>query len=133
MILFYLLLAALAALVLVVLLRTAAFKPKAQPADTPEALDYDGQAAIEALGQLVRCKTISYYDKAQEDDGEFEKLIALLPELYPPGVKDLPPDQAAGPGPAVPLAGQGAGACRRADGPLRRGAGGRGQLGKARL
>ncbi len=49
MILFYLLLAALAALVLVVLLRTAAFKPKAQPAETPEALDYDGQAAIDAL------------------------------------------------------------------------------------
>ena len=83
MILFYILLAALAALILVVLLRTAAFKPKAQPADTPEALDFDGQAAIDALGRLVRCKTVSYYDKAQEDDGEFEKLIALLPELYP--------------------------------------------------
>ena len=83
MILFYLLLAALAALILVVLLRTAAFKPKAQPADTPEALDYDAPAAVDALGRLVRCKTVSYYDKAQEDDGEFEKLIALLPELYP--------------------------------------------------
>ena len=90
MILFYLLLAALAALILVVLLRTAAFKPKAQPAETPEALDYDGQAAIDALGQLVRCKTVSYYDKAQEDDGEFEKLIALLPELYPLVTKTCP-------------------------------------------
>ena len=49
MILFYLLLAALAALILVVLLRTAAFKPQAQPAETPEALDFDGQAAIDAL------------------------------------------------------------------------------------
>ena len=83
MILFYLLLAALAALVLVVLLRTAAFKPKARPADTPEALDYDAPAAVDALGRLVRCKTVSYYDKTQEDDREFEKLIALLPELYP--------------------------------------------------
>ena len=83
MILFYLLLAALAALIWVVLLRTAAFKPKARPADTPEALDYDAPAAVDALGRLVRCKTVSYYDKTQEDDGEFEKLIALLPELYP--------------------------------------------------
>ena len=83
MILFYILLATLAALVLVVLLRTAAFKPKARPADTPEALDYDAPAAVDALGRLVRCNTVSYYDKAQEDDGEFEKLIALLPELYP--------------------------------------------------
>lgn len=90
MILFYLLLAALAALILVVLLRTAAFKPKAQPAETPEALDFDGQAAIDALGRLVRCKTVSYYDKAQEDDGEFEKLIALLPELYPLVSKTCP-------------------------------------------
>lgn len=83
MILFYILLAALAALILVVLLRTAAFKPKARPADTPEALDYDAPAAVDALGRLVRCKTVSYYDKTQEDDREFEKLIALLPELYP--------------------------------------------------
>ena len=83
MILFYILLATLAALVLVVLLRTAAFKPKARPADTPEALDYDAPAAVDALGRLVRCKTVSYYDKTQEDDREFEKLIALLPELYP--------------------------------------------------
>lgn len=83
MIVFYILLAALVALLLVVLIRTAAFKPKAQPSDAPEALEYDGQAAVDALGQLVRCKTVSYYDKAMEDDGEFEKLIALLPVLYP--------------------------------------------------
>ena len=83
MILFYLLLAALATLILVVLIRTAAFRPRPQPTETPEALDYDAPAAIEALGRLVRCKTVSYYDKAQEDDGEFEKLIGLLPELYP--------------------------------------------------
>lgn len=90
MLLFYLLLAALAVLVLVVLLRTAAFKPKAQPAETPESLAFDGQAAVEALGQLVRCKTVSFYDKAQEDEGEFEKLIALLPVLYPQVTKTCP-------------------------------------------
>lgn len=98
MILLYLLLAVLAALVLVVLLRTAAFRPKPQSTDTPETLAYDGQAAVDALGRLVCCKTVSYYDKAREDDGEFEKLIALLPELYPHVAKVCPltrmPDRA---------------------------------------
>lgn len=90
MILFYLLLAALATLILVVLIRTAAFRPRPQPTETPEALDYDAPAAIDALGRLVRCKTVSYYDKAQEDDGEFEKLVGLLPELYPQVAKTCP-------------------------------------------
>ena len=38
---------------------------------------------MDALAQLVRCKTVSYNDHAMEDEGEFRKLIALLPELYP--------------------------------------------------
>ena len=32
---------------------------------------------------MVQCKTISYNDPALEDDGEFQKLIDLLPGLYP--------------------------------------------------
>ncbi len=79
----YILLAALAVLVLVILARTLAFKPREQETQAPEALDYDSRAAVEALGQLVRCKTVSFYDKSLEDEGEFQKLIALLPELYP--------------------------------------------------
>ena len=86
----YILLTLLAALLLVILVRTAAFKPKEQPAETPEKLEFDGEAAIDALGQLIRCKTVSFYDKAQEDDGEFEKLIGLLPELYPNVTKTCP-------------------------------------------
>lgn len=83
MMIVYILLALLAALLLVILVRTAAFKPKEQPVEEPEKLEFDGEAAIDALGQLIRCKTVSFYDKAQEDDGEFEKLIGLLPVLYP--------------------------------------------------
>lgn len=83
MMLLYILLALLLILVAAMLIRAAAFKPKAQPPVDESPVDYDRDAAIEALGQLVRCKTVSYYDKSMEDDGEFEKLIGLLPKLYP--------------------------------------------------
>ena len=67
----------------VLLIRAAMFRPKAQPPvdETPVAFDKD--TAIHALAELVKCKTISYNDPALEDDGEFQKLIDLLPKLYP--------------------------------------------------
>ena len=83
MIVLCLILAALAILALVVLARTVAFKPVQQQWPAREEIAFDGDAAISALAQLVRCKTVSYYDSALEDDAEFEKLIALLPGLYP--------------------------------------------------
>ena len=67
----------------VILVRTLRFTPKAQPAAKPDAVEFDSQAAIDALATLIRCKTISYSDHSLEDDAEFEKLIGLLPGLYP--------------------------------------------------
>lgn len=67
----------------VVVARTVCFKPKPQPAISQEEFDFNKDAAVDALAQLVCCKTISYNDKTLEDDAEFEKLIALLPGLYP--------------------------------------------------
>ncbi len=67
----------------VVVARTVCFKPKPQPAISQEEFDFNKDAAVDALTQLVCCKTISYNDKTLEDDAEFEKLIALLPGLYP--------------------------------------------------
>ena len=67
----------------VIAVRTARFTPKPQPAVSEETFGFDKAAAVDALVQLVRCKTVSYNDKALEDDGEFEKLIGLLPGLYP--------------------------------------------------
>ena len=79
----YVLLAALAVLLAVILVRTAAFKPKVQPVSHSESVEFDRQAAIDALQKLVQCKTVSSNDPAQEDDAEFEKLVAMLPSLYP--------------------------------------------------
>ena len=73
----------IAAFVAVVLVRTLRFTPKPQPEISQEAVSFDKDAAIDALAQLVKCKTISYNDRSLEDDAEFEKLYALLPELYP--------------------------------------------------
>ncbi|MBR4971338.1 MAG: M20/M25/M40 family metallo-hydrolase, partial [Oscillospiraceae bacterium] len=67
----------------VILVRTLRFTPKPQPSVSEETITYDKEAAIAALAQLVQCKTVSYSDHSLEDDAEFEKLIALLPKLYP--------------------------------------------------
>ena len=79
----YILLALLAGFIAVILWRTKNFTPKPQPAISEESVDFDKEAAVDALAQLVRCKTVSYNDHSLEDDGEFAKLISLLPGLYP--------------------------------------------------
>lgn len=79
----YIVLFLLAAFVTVVAIRTARFTPKTQPELTGEEFKFDKDAAVDALAQLVRCKTISYNDPSLEDDAEFRKLISLLPDLYP--------------------------------------------------
>ena len=73
----------LAVFVAVILVRTVRFTPKPQPTLSEETVEFDKDAAVEALSQLVRCKTVSYNDHSLEDETEFEKLIQLLPTLYP--------------------------------------------------
>ena len=67
----------------VLVIRALLFNPKPQKQEDREEISFDKQAAIDALQKLVQCKTISNYDPALEDDGEFQKLIDLLPGLYP--------------------------------------------------
>ncbi len=83
MIVLYIILGLIAVFLAVILIRAAAFKPKSYPVTEAEPVEFDGDKAMGALQQLVRCKTVSYYDHSKEDDAEFEKLIGLLPELYP--------------------------------------------------
>ena len=77
------LLGVIAAFFAVILVRTLKFKPKVQAEAVPEKITFDRDAAIDALAQLIRCKTISYSDHSLEDDAEFDKLIDMLPGLYP--------------------------------------------------
>ena len=73
----------LAVFLAVVLIRTAMFRPKKASEINDSPVSFDEAAATDALAALVRCKTVSHVDPQQEDDAEFEKLIALLPTLYP--------------------------------------------------
>ena len=67
----------------VITVRTLRFTPKPQPRLSQEEVSFDRDAAVDALAQLVRCKTVSYNDHSLEDEAEFQKLISLLPRLYP--------------------------------------------------
>ena len=67
----------------VLAVRALLFKPLPQPQLEADPIDFDKDAAVSALQKLVQCKTVSNVDPALEDDAEFEKLIDLLPELYP--------------------------------------------------
>jgi carboxypeptidase PM20D1 len=77
------LLVLIAAFFAVILIRTATFKPAAQEKTEWQEEIFDRDAATDALGELVKCKTVSRYAHEEEDDAEFEKLISLLPSLYP--------------------------------------------------
>ena len=67
----------------IILIRAATFSPKPQPTVDDSTVEFDRERAVDALGSLVRCKTVSYADHALEDDAEFDKLIDSLPSLYP--------------------------------------------------
>lgn len=67
----------------VIIIRTLAFKPHPQKEIKREEISVDEVAVISALQSLIKCKTVSYHDKSLEDEAEFQKLIDLLPTLYP--------------------------------------------------
>ena len=67
----------------VVIIRTLAFKPKVMPKVSDSNVTFDKDKAVINLQELVKCKTISHIDHVGEDDAEFEKLIAMLPEMFP--------------------------------------------------
>ena len=79
----YVILGLVAVFLAVILTRAVMFRPKPQPQADNTPVDFDGDKAVEALAALIRCKTISYSDPSLEDNGEFEKLVQLLPQLYP--------------------------------------------------
>lgn len=70
-------------LVAVLLIRTAAFKPKTEPAPEPMAVDFDREKAIEHFAEMIRCKTVSSHNPELQDEKEFEKFRELLKKLYP--------------------------------------------------
>ena len=79
----YVILGLVAVFLAVILIRACMFRPKKQPPVSYQEISLDREKAVNALAELIKCKTISYSDPSLEDDAEFEKLVDLLPQLYP--------------------------------------------------
>ena len=62
---------------------TLNFKPIEEEKTPKIEAKFDEDKVVKNLQALVRCKTVSYYDHSKEDNKEFNKLINLLPKLYP--------------------------------------------------
>ena len=86
----WLILAVIVIFLAVILVRTAMFKPKEEEKREIEEVEFDRAAAVDALARLVQCKTVSNAEAEKEDNAEFEKLIGLLPVLYPNVTKTCP-------------------------------------------
>jgi len=89
MIVFYIIGVLLLTLIIVLVVRAIMFKPVKQDIIKDKEVSFDKEAAIYALSELVKCKTVSDVDHTKEDDKEFEKLINKLPKLYPLVMKEL--------------------------------------------
>ena len=75
--------AAVGALVTFIVVRGIMFVPKEAKKDKSAPVFVNGEAAVHALSEMIKCKTVSDRVKANEDEAEFEKFEKLLPELYP--------------------------------------------------
>lgn len=85
----YILLLIILCFLLVILIRTLMFKPTNIVKRAVDDIDFDYEKAISNLQKLVKCKTVSYFDHSLEDDKEFDKLVKMLPKLYPTVCKNL--------------------------------------------
>lgn len=83
LIILFVILAVLSVFAAIILIRTARFQPLPNESSAHTDEPFDRKASTDALAELIRCKTVSRYSHAEEDDGEFQKLLSLLPALYP--------------------------------------------------
>ena len=83
MVILWIILAFILLFLAVILLRAAFFKPLPEESLQEEVAQFDAQKAIDDLQAMIRCKTISDKDKSKEDEAEFEKLLNLLPKMFP--------------------------------------------------
>jgi len=68
----------------VILIRTLTFVPKNDVKVEEDEIDFDREASVQNLKELVKCKTVSYTDHTKEDNAEFDKLTdEKLPQIYP--------------------------------------------------
>lgn len=91
MMVFWIILLALAAFAAVLCARAAACKPADAGYGQRQEVTVDGDAAAEHLAQLVRIPTVSDYDESKVDDAQFQALRDTLARLYPKVHAACPP------------------------------------------
>lgn len=67
----------------IVLIRAAAFKPYNNPKIMEDDITINREKIIANMVDMIRCKTVSYYDTEKINWNEFWKLQKLLMERYP--------------------------------------------------
>ena len=68
---------------IVVLIRTAIFRPAIEKEPIIEEVAVNRQKAIDDLAEMIRCKTVSYSEEELINKAEFQKFRDLLKRLYP--------------------------------------------------
>lgn len=79
----WIILAAVAALIAVLLIRAAMFKPVKPNYPAHEEIAVDKDAAAQRFAQMVRIPTVSNEDESLVDEAQFEKFRQLLTKMYP--------------------------------------------------
>lgn len=75
--------ATIAALIAVILIRTILFVPKGETHEKAAPIFVNNDKAVHDLAEMIKCKTISDRNKENESEAEFQKFEALLPTLFP--------------------------------------------------
>lgn len=83
MIALYILLAAILVLALVIVVRTLRFKPEAETAVEVSDIPLNREKIVDDMAEMIRCKTVSHFDKSKIDWSEFEKFHNLLQQRFP--------------------------------------------------
>lgn len=79
----WIILAAAAVLVTVILVRTAMFRPLPQEPVAAAPVELDEEKVLGDMQEMIRCRTVSHKDETLTDWAEFEKFQALLQERFP--------------------------------------------------
>ena len=82
----------LTALIAVICIRTARFKPAPCRSVEPEPVGLDTERPVSSLSGMIRIKTVSYRDRSREDEAAFSDFMQLLRELYPRLHEACPPE-----------------------------------------
>jgi carboxypeptidase PM20D1 len=66
-----------------ILIRAAMYKPYAEPDILTDDIKTDREKIVADMVEMIRCKTVSYYDSEKTDWDEFRRFQELLKERYP--------------------------------------------------